>query len=62
MCQVSLTALTDVGVYVYETAVLGGPTKPVSYPAHVAGAVAGLLLGLVCLRNLRYKSINCILQ
>ena len=25
----------------YETAVLGRPAKPVSYPAHIAGAVAG---------------------
>ena len=38
---VSITAVTDVAVYVYETAVLGQPSKPVSYPAHIAGAVAG---------------------
>ena len=25
----------------YETAVLGRPAKPVSYPAHIAGGVAG---------------------
>lgn len=41
---VSLTAATDVCVYIYQTAVLGQPAKPVSYPAHIAGAVAGLLV------------------
>lgn len=53
---VSLTALTDAAVYVYETAVLGGPAKPVSYPAHIAGAVAGLLVGVVCLKNLFWET------
>ena len=41
---VSLTAATDVCVYIYQTAVLGQQAKPVSYPAHIAGAVAGLLV------------------
>lgn len=54
LAVVSLTALTDAGVYVYE-AVLGRAAKPVSYPAHIAGAVAGLLVGLVCLRNLSWE-------
>jgi len=52
---VSITALTDACVYVYETAVLGQPSKPISYPAHIAGAVAGLLIGVVCLRNLSWE-------
>eukprot|EP00092_Neocalanus_flemingeri_P058212 GFUD01069329.1.p1 GENE.GFUD01069329.1~~GFUD01069329.1.p1 ORF type:complete len:673 (+),score=125.66 GFUD01069329.1:195-2213(+) len=52
---VSITAITDVGVYVYETAVLGQPAKPISYPAHIAGALAGLLIGVVCLRNLSWE-------
>ena len=33
--------ITVVAIARYETAVLGGPAKPVSYPAHIAGAVAG---------------------
>jgi len=52
---VSITAITDAAVYVYETAVLGQPSKPISYPAHIAGAVAGLLIGVVCLRNLSWE-------
>jgi len=52
---VSLTAATDLTVYIYEVATLGGPAKPVSYPAHVAGALAGLLVGVVCLRNLSWE-------
>ena len=50
---VSVTAATDVGVYVYQAAVVGGPARPVSYPAHLAGAGAGLLVGVLCLRNLQ---------
>ena len=42
---VSLTAATDVCVYIYQTAVLGQLSKPVSYPAHIAGAASGLLVG-----------------
>jgi hypothetical protein len=38
---VCLLALTDFIVYFYETAILGQPTKPVSYPAHIAGAISG---------------------
>lgn len=52
---VTITAATDIGVYVYQTAVLGQPAKPVSYPAHIAGAVAGLLVGVLCLRNLSWE-------
>jgi len=51
---VLLVALTDIVVYVYETVVLGQPSKPISYPAHVAGAIAGLFVGLVCLRHLSW--------
>ena len=63
---VTITAATDIGVYVYQTAILGQPAKPVSYPAHIAGAVAGLLVGVICLRNLspephqRYIWIACL--
>ena len=38
-----------------KTAILGQPAKPVSYPAHMAGAVSGLLVGVLCLRNLSWE-------
>lgn len=38
-----------------QTAILGQPAKPVSYPAHMAGAVSGLLVGVLCLRNLSWE-------
>lgn len=51
-----LTFLTlagvDVGVAVYYRYTLEEETK-VSYAAHVSGAVVGLLLGIIVLRNLR---------
>merc|ERR1719510_2948466 len=49
-----MTAATDVCVYIYQTAVLG-QAKPVSYPAHIAGAASGLLVGVICLRNLSWE-------
>ena len=52
---VTITAATDIGVYVYQTVFLGQPAKPVSYPAHIAGAVSGLLVGVLCLRNLSWE-------
>lgn len=52
---VTLTAATDIGVYIYQTLLLGQPAKPVSYPAHIAGAVSGLLVGVLCLRNLSWE-------
>jgi len=52
---VTLTAATDIGVYIYQTVFLGQPAKPVSYPAHIAGAVSGLLVGVLCLRNLSWE-------
>lgn len=48
-------ALTDVVVYVYDIYVVGGDQKPISYPAHIAGAATGLLVGIVCLKNLKWE-------
>jgi len=54
-----LTFLTlagvDVGVAVYHRYTGLGTTK-VSYAAHLAGAVVGLLMGIIVLRNLRQHS------
>ena len=44
-------AMTDVGVAVYER--YGGKKNRTSYAAHIAGAIAGLLVGIVTLRNLK---------
>ncbi|KAG9509739.1 5'-AMP-activated protein kinase subunit gamma-1, partial [Fragariocoptes setiger] len=45
---------TDTGTAVYERYFKEGQSdQRTSYSGHLAGAVSGLLLGLVCLRNLR---------
>ena len=56
MFIVSLVAITDVAVYIYEH-YSGHSTDqiPISYPAHISGALAGLLVGIVCLKNLRWE-------
>ncbi len=51
---VLVVALTDVGVYVYDMYVVGH-TNPVSYPAHISGAITGLLVGITALKNLRWE-------
>ena len=47
-----LLAGVDTGVAIYYRYVQGIDTK-VSYVAHLSGAIIGLLLGIVVLRNLR---------
>ena len=47
-------AFTDVGVAIYDRYHQMANHR-VSYAAHIAGAVAGLLLGLIVLRNLRVR-------
>ena len=54
---VSMTAATDVCVYIYQTAVLG-QAKPVSYPAHIAGAASGLLVGWIQHHTIQYIAIH----
>ena len=49
---VLVVALADVIVYVYDMYVVGH-TNPVSYPAHISGAITGLLMGITVLKNLR---------
>ncbi len=51
---VLVVALTDIVVYVYDVYVVGH-TNPVSYPAHISGAVTGLLVGISALKNLRWE-------
>ena len=49
-----IIAGVDTGVAVYYRYV--GETVSISYTAHIAGGVVGLLLGVVLLRNLTYKT------
>lgn len=45
---------SDIGVAVYER-YWKGKRNRTSYSAHLTGALAGLLVGIVCLRNLRVR-------
>ncbi|KAI6242994.1 hypothetical protein M3Y99_00210200 [Aphelenchoides fujianensis] len=45
---------TDVGVAVYQR-YFAGVANRISYVSHLGGAIAGILLGIVLLRNLRWK-------
>lgn len=48
-------ATSDIGIAVYDR-YFTMKNNRISYAAHVSGAVAGLLLGLIVLRNLRVRS------
>ncbi len=52
-CFVVLTG-SDVGVAIYQRLILEEKNK-VGYMAHLGGAVAGLLVGINVLRNLRQR-------
>ena len=44
---------SDIGVAIYYVHFYTGPDKPqIGYTAHFCGALCGLLMGVVCLRNL----------
>ena len=60
---VSLVAVSDISVYLYDVYVTavsdaggeGGGKQPVSHAAHISGALTGLLVGIICLKNLRWE-------
>jgi len=53
---VVIVAVSDVAVYVYDIYLSAETTqKPVGYAAHIAGAFAGLFVGILVLRNLRWE-------
>lgn len=52
---VLLIASVDVGFAIYDRYSGGGAHAPVSYVAHLAGAAAGLTLGLVVLKNFEQR-------
>ena len=49
----ALTSNTAEGDVNTPTAVVSA--APISYAAHISGALAGLLVGIVCLKNLRWE-------
>ena len=55
---VSVVAVTDVAVYIYNMHVVGESARgqPVSYAAHLSGALTGLLVGITCLKNLCWET------
>lgn len=57
---VAVVALTDFAVYIYDVHVVGH-NAPISYPAHISGAITGLLVGIVCLKNLRWQKYERII-
>lgn len=52
---VIVVAVTDVAVYIYDMCTGGEQNNPVSYAAHLSGALTGLLVGITCLKNLRWE-------
>ena len=57
---VSLVAVSDIAVYLYD--LYGGEEgssaaakQPIGHAAHLSGALTGLLVGITCLKNLRWE-------
>lgn len=51
-----ILAVTDIGTAVYNRYILKDENDQVGYVAHLAGAIAGLLVGINVLRNLEVRS------
>lgn len=54
LCLLLLLA-ADIGIAVYNRFGDTGQPEKISYAAHVGGLIAGLLMGIVVLRNFRQK-------
>ena len=52
---VIIVAVSDIAVYFYGIYVSNSSQVPIGYAAHISGAIAGLLVGIVCLKNLRWE-------
>ena len=53
---VLIVAISDIAVYVYDIYVApSGKQVPIGYAAHISGAISGLLVGILCLKNLRWE-------
>ena len=52
---VMVVAVSDISVYVYDIYVSGNDQVPIGYAAHISGAISGLLVGILCLKNLRWE-------
>jgi hypothetical protein len=55
---VTLIGISDVIIYFYRQSDVANLEPPVSYPAHISGAVIGLLAGITCLKNLRWENFE----
>lgn len=54
---VFIVAVSDISMYVYENYFSGSNQQvPIGYTAHISGALTGLLVGILCLRNLRWET------
>ena len=61
LCRVFIVitvAITNVTVYIYNMHVVGtaAGAQPVSYATLLAGAITRFLVGITCLRNLRWEA------
>lgn len=52
---VFIVAASDISVFIYDIYVANKKQVPIGYAAHISGAIAGLLVGILCLRNLRWE-------
>ena len=52
---VVIVVVSDIAVYVYDIYLSSESQKPVGYAAHISGAIAGLFVGILVLRNLRWE-------
>ena len=52
---VVIVAVSDVAVYIYDIYLSNTTGKSIGYAAHISGAVAGLFVGILVLRNLRWE-------
>lgn len=54
---VVVVAVSDIAVYIYDLYISDnhGAQVPIGYAAHISGAISGLLVGIMCLKNLRWE-------
>jgi rhomboid-related protein 1/2/3 len=52
---VSISASADVGFAIWDRYTSKQPNQPVGYVAHLMGALAGLTIGLLVLKNFEQK-------
>ena len=55
---VLIVAICDIAVYLYDMYVVANDNlhESIGYAAHISGAIAGLLVGILSLKNLRWEN------